>query len=136
MIAEFGATVFVTCGPGEEPIAKAIAEAMKHRAYLMTDPLLTLGELKSLFRRCDLLIANDAGPRHIAKAFGVPLVTLFGPTHPDWTATNYPRERIVRVDVDCGPCQQRICPLGHHQCMEAVSVDMVVAAARGLLGRR
>ncbi len=135
LIDECGATVLITCGPGEEPIAKAIAAAMKQRAHVLTDPFLTLGELKSLIRRCDLLIANDAGPRHIAKAFGVPVVTVFGPTHPDWTATNYPRERIVRVDVDCGPCQQRICPLGHHQCMESVSVEMVVAAALELIRR-
>jgi heptosyltransferase-2 len=133
LIQECAATVMVTCGPGEEPIAQAIAGAMKLRAHVLTDPLLTLGELKSLIRRCDLLIANDAGPRHIAKAFGVPVVTVFGPTHPYWTATNYRRERIVRVDIDCGPCQQPICPLGHHQCMEAVSVDMIIAAARELL---
>src|SRR4029079_12906135 len=105
------ATVFITCGPGEEAIAKAISVAMEHAAHAMLDPLLTLGELKSFPRRCDLLICNDAGPRHIAKAFGVPVVTVFGPTHPDWTATKYPDERIVRVDVDCGPCQERVCPL-------------------------
>lgn len=138
LIEEHEATVLITCGPGEEGIATGISSAMKRPAKLLIDPLLTLDELKALIRRCDLLICNDAGPRHIAKAFDVPLVTVFGPTHPDWTATNYPDERIVRVDVDCGPCQQRICPLGHHRCMEAVSVDMVVAAARQLLetGRR
>lgn len=136
LIEESGATVFITSGPGEEPIARAISEGMRHKGHALIDPLLTLGELKALIRRCDLLICNDAGPRHIAKAFGVPVVTIFGPTHPDWTATNYSDERNVRVDVDCGPCQQRICPLGHHQCMELVSVEMVVAAAKDLLGRR
>lgn len=135
LITDRGAALLITCGPGEEPIAGAIAAEMKQRAVALTNPLLSLGELKSLVRRCGLLIANDAGPRHIAKAFGVPVVTVFGPTHPDWTATNYARERIVRVDVDCGPCQQRICPLGHHRCMEDVSVDMVVRAAEELLGK-
>lgn len=134
LIRDRGAAVLITCGPGEESIAAAIAGEMKHRPVVLTNPLLSLGELKSLIRRCRLLIANDAGPRHIAKAFGVPVVTVFGPTHPDWTATNYPLERIVRVDVECGPCQQRVCPLGHHKCMEDVSVDMVVSAAGELLG--
>jgi len=94
---------------------------------------LTLGELKSLIKRSDLLIGNDAGPRHLAKAFNVPEVTVFGPTHPEWTATDYPKERIVRIDVDCGPCQQRICPLGHLQCMTGVTVDAVFQAATELL---
>lgn len=136
LVKEFGAEVVVTCGPGEESIARAIGSAMRARAKLLDDPPLTLGELKSLVRRCDLLLCNDAGPRHIGKAFGVPVVTVFGPTHPLWTATRYARERMVRIDVDCGPCQQRVCPLGHLQCMTGVSVEMVVGAARELLGAR
>ena len=106
---------------------------MKQRGFLFDDALLTLGELKSLISRSHLLICNDAGPRHFAKAFDVPVVTVFGPTHPQWTATDYKAERVVRVDVDCGPCQQRICPLGHLECMSGVSADMVFEAATELL---
>ena len=127
------AAVVITCGPGEASIAREIGSVMRGKAYVFDSPQLGLGELKSLIRRCDLLLCNDAGPRHFAKAFGVPVVTIFGPTHPDWTATSYAAERIVRVDVDCGPCQQRVCPLGHLECMTRVTVEAVVDAARGLL---
>ena len=127
------AAVIVTCGPGEEPIAREIGSAMRHEGIVLHDPLLTLGGLKSLIRRSDLLLCNDAGPRHFAKAFGVPVVTIFGPTHPEWTATTYARERIVRIDVDCGPCQQRTCPLTHVDCMTGVSVEAVFEACCELL---
>jgi len=127
------ATVVITCGPGEEPIAREIRSAMQREAVLFDRPLLSLGELKSLIARSDLLICNDAGPRHIAKAFNVPLVTVFGPTHPEWTATEYQAERIVRIDVDCGPCQKRVCPLEHLNCMTGVTADMALAAAKELL---
>ena len=133
LIERRGAAVLVTCGPGEESIARQIAAASRRGALVLEDPILSLGELKSLIARSDLLICNDAGPRHFAKAFGVGVVTIFGPTHPRWTATNYPAERIVRIDVPCGPCQQRICPLKHLDCMTGVSVEMVVAAAEELL---
>ncbi len=133
LIEERNAAVIVTCGPGEEPIARTIASAMKQPGFIFDDPLLTLGELKSLISRSDLLICNDAGPRHFAKAFDISVVTVFGPTHPRWTATGYEAERIVRIDVDCGPCQQRVCPLGHLDCMVGVSVDMVFKAATELL---
>jgi heptosyltransferase-2 len=133
MIAEFGARVLITCGPGEEPIAHAIRAAMRQPANVLDDPLLTLGQLKSLICHADLLVGNDAGPRHIAKAFQIPVVTIFGPTHPWWTATRYPRERLVRLDVECGPCQQRTCPLGHHHCMTRLEVDSVFTAVRELL---
>jgi heptosyltransferase-2 len=133
LIAEHGAAVVITCGPGEEAIAREIRAAMKHDAAVTGAPLLSLGALKSLIARADLLLCNDAGPRHIAKAFQVPVVTVFGPTHPEWTATRYPAERIVRIDIDCGPCQQRVCPLGHMDCMRGVTVDAVVDACRVML---
>jgi len=133
LIESQGALVLITCGPGEHSIARAIESAMNQTGVVLADPGLTLGEMKSLIRRCDLLISNDAGIRHFAKAFGVSVVTIFGPTHPEWTATSYELERIVRVDVDCGPCQQRTCPLGHLDCMDRVSVDMVYGACQDLI---
>ena len=140
LIESENAAVLVTCGPGEELIARHIGSAVRSgrrgRMFVLDSPRLTLGELKSLVRRCDLLLCNDAGPRHLAKAFDVPVVTVFGPTHPQWTATSYGRERIVRIDVDCGPCQQRTCPLGQVQCMTGVTVAAVVEAAIELLAKR
>ncbi|GEM_PF-136881 len=136
VIDEHGATVVITCGPGEESLADAIAHAMQRSAHVLHTPSLSLGELKSLIRRADLLIATDSGPRHFAKAFGVPVVTIFGPTHPDWTATSHEEERIVRIDLECSPCQRRTCPLGHHECMKGITVEMVVSASHELLRRR
>ncbi len=133
LIEEDGATVVITCGPGEEPIARQIASNMKCQGIVFDEPRLSLGELKSLIRRSDLLICNDTGPRHFAKAFDVGVVTVFGPTDPEWTATSHEQERIVRIDVECGPCQKRDCPLEHLDCMTGVTVDMVVNASRELL---
>jgi len=133
LVEESGAVVVVTCGPGEEHLARAIAAAAERPLRVFDDPRLTLGELKSLIKRCDLLICNDTGPRHFAKAFNVPVVTVFGPTHPQWTATSYRAERIVRIEVDCGPCQAKVCPLGHVKCMTGVTPEAVYEAATDLL---
>jgi len=130
---ERDARVVVTCGPGEEALAWRIDEEMEQRAFVVDRPRGTLGQLKSLVRRCDLLLNNDTGPRHFAKAFNRPVVTVFGSTHPEWTDTDYPLERKVRIDVDCGPCQKKICPFDHHKCMTGVTVEMVYAAAGELL---
>ncbi|HEY3241884.1 MAG TPA: lipopolysaccharide heptosyltransferase II [Phycisphaerae bacterium] len=133
---EFGAAVAVTCAAGEEPIARRVADQMRRCAWVFDEPVCSLGEFKALVRRCDLLINNDTGPRHIAKAFNAPVVTVFGSTDPRWTDTSYRWERQVRIDVDCGPCQQKTCPLGHHKCMTGVTVEMVVDACRALLRQR
>ena len=72
--------------------------------------------------------------RHIAAAMDVPVVTIFGPTHPEWTEIYYAKERQVAVKVFCGPCQKKTCPLDH-RCMTQVTPGMVYEAATGLLGR-
>lgn len=133
LIEERGAKVVITFGPGEEHLARTIHETMRGESFVVNDPPGTLGQLKSLIARCDLLLNNDTGPRHFAKAFERPVLTVFGSTHVGWTHTEYPLERIVRIDVDCGPCQKKVCPLVHHECMTGVTVDMVYRAASSLL---
>ena len=95
---------------------------------------MSLGALKEIVRRSDLMVTNDTGPRHIAAAMDVPVVTIFGPTHPEWTEIFYPKERQVAVKVFCGPCQKKICPLDH-RCMTRATPAMVYDAAMQLLGK-
>jgi heptosyltransferase-2 len=95
---------------------------------------LPLGLTKACLKRSRLLITTDSGPRHIAAALGRPLITLFGPTHPAWSDTHYDRDTPLQLAVDCGPCQQRECPLGHHRCMRELSVDLVWAEVRRQMG--
>jgi heptosyltransferase-2 len=128
-----GAAVVVTCGPGEEDLARGIGFAMRRPSIVFDNPRGTLSQLKSLIKRCDLLVNNDTGPRHIAKAFGVPVVTVFGPTFQALTDTNYELERKLQIPVDCGPCMLRACPLDH-RCMTGVTVEMVYRACQELLG--
>ncbi len=132
LLAAHGGAVLVSCAPGEEEIARQVAASMTQEAHLLDDPVTRLNEFKSLVRRCDLMVCNDAGARHVAKAFDRPVVTIFGPTQPGWTDTDHPRERKVMIPVDCGPCQKKVCPLDH-RCMTGVTVEMVASAADELL---
>lgn len=133
LVVEKDAAVVITCGPGEQELARRIHESMDQPSRVCDDPMLTLGQLKAIIRRCDLLLNNDTGPRHFAKAFDRSVVTVFGSTHPGWTDTKYANECKIRIDVDCGPCHIKVCPLGHHKCMTGVTMDMVCDAAVKLL---
>lgn len=128
LVRQHHATIVISPGPGEEPLAKAIHSTMQQSSVLLIEPCLTLGELKSLIQRSKLLLGNDTGPRHFARAFDVNRVTVFGPTEVVWTDTSHDRETIVRVDVPCGPCHLKVCPLQTRECMERVTVDMVANA--------
>jgi heptosyltransferase-2 len=79
------------------------------------------------------MVTTDSGPRHFASAFGVPVVTLFGPTHVAWSETYTPHAVHLQKDVECGPCQLRVCPYEHHKCMRELTVDTVFRAAVDLL---
>ena len=131
-ITEAGATVIISATPKERQIVQTILSHMKQKAYDISGLGMTLGSLKEIVRRCDLMVTNDTGPRHIAAAFDVPVVTVFGPTHPEWTEIYYAKERQVAVKVFCGPCQKKICPLDH-RCITLVTPAMVWDASMQLL---
>jgi heptosyltransferase-2 len=132
---ERGATILLSGAPRERAILDAILRHMKHKPVDLSTLGMTLGSLKEITRRCDLMVTNDTGPRHIAAAFEVPVVTVFGPTHPEWTEINFARERKVAVKVFCGPCQKKLCPLDH-RCMTRVTPQMVFETAVELLPGR
>ncbi len=134
LIDELGATVLISAAPKERAIVEQINRYMKHAAVDLSRAGLTLGALKEVVRRCDLMVTNDTGPRHIAAAFDVPVATIFGPTHQEWTEIYFARERKVSVPVFCGPCQKKTCPLDH-RCMTRVTPGMVFNTAAGLLGK-
>lgn len=125
--------VIVSCSPSERSVADAVRAAACCPMTIFADPPLGLGPLKALVRRARLMITNDTGPRHFAAAFNTPVVTVFGSSDPAWTECNHPLERKVMVQLDCQPCMQRVCPLGHHNCMKDVTVDMVQTVADRLL---
>jgi heptosyltransferase-2 len=119
--------VVIVGGPGEERLAEAIARHMRAEPLILSGRT-TVRELMAVVRRCNVFLTNDTGPMHIASAFDVPLVAIFGPT--DWRETA-PFDRahaVVRRSVDCSPCLLRECPIDH-RCMTGVTVDEVSAAA-------
>jgi heptosyltransferase-2 len=121
---------------GEEQLGREIAARLSSRSLVLSGAT-TIRELMAALKRCAMLLTNDTGPMHIASAFQVPLVAIFGPT--DWRTTSPfgSAHAIVRQPVDCAPCMLRECPIDH-RCMTRVTVDQVYAAAvkqvRGLSG--
>jgi heptosyltransferase-2 len=134
-VAERGSGVLVLCGPGERELARQIVvRAGSENVRSLAEVPPSLGLTKACVRRCDLLVTTDSGPRHFAAAFDRPVVTLFGPTHVAWTETFYAKAVHLQKEVECGPCQQRVCPLDH-RCMTRLTSDEVYTAARELLVR-
>ena len=156
LIRDFDATVVISVAytPTEKQIAKEICTRVPtlwessskylssgkekitgSRLINLADKYVSLGEVKPLFSMADLVITNDTGPRHIAIATGRKVITLFGPNNPAWTETGYANEIKIIGNADCAPCHKKICPK-EHQCMTAITVEEVLAAAEQLLKKR
>lgn len=133
LAAAWPCKLILFAGPGEAPLTARVAQNTA-AAVIDTGPdRVDLALLKPLIRRCQLLITNDTGPRHYAVALGVPVVVLMGPTDPRYTGTNLEKTRVIRQDLDCAPCHAKVCPLGHHACMTAITPEQVIAECRQLL---
>jgi heptosyltransferase II len=97
----------------------------------------TISELVSRIAGLDMFVCNDSGPMHIAGAYGVPTVAVFGSTDPRLTCPwRHDGFRCIRRELPCSPCQERVCPLEHHACMREIESREVVAAAWSLAGTR
>ena len=128
-------SVVIFGAKGEERLGQEIAARLSSRSLVLSGAT-TIRELMAGVKRCSLFLTNDTGPMHIASAFQVPIVAIFGPT--DWRTTSPfgGAPAIVRQPVDCAPCLLRECPIDH-RCMTRVTVDQVYEAGlSGLSGRR
>jgi heptosyltransferase-2 len=126
--------VLVICGPDERRTAREIVRrADRPRVFSLAGQPLGLGVSKACIRRSRLMVSTDSGPRHIAAAFGKPVITLLGPTRREWIENPTVREVFVSVDLDCLECAKRACPLGHHCCMRELPPETVYAEIIKLL---
>lgn len=93
LAVRLSARVLVAWGPGEEPLARAIAHGMRTTA--LVPPATALPEMAALLARASLVVGGDTGPIHVAAALGVPTVGLYGPTSPTRNGPLGPRALAV-----------------------------------------
>jgi len=128
--------VVIFGGPGEVDMASDIEQ------YLLQDGISNyqnlagktqVTELISQISKLDLFITGDSGPMHVAAAFQVPTVAIFGPTKDketsQWMNAN---SAIVKMSLECQPCMKRACPLKHHNCMKLIEANDVLDTIKKL----
>ncbi len=127
LVERHRAKVVIFGGPAEAGIAEQVAAEMKHPAVILAGKT-SVREVMALVSRCRLFITNDSGPMHVASAFEVPLVAVFGPTNPAATSPAGRYDSVIQKKAACAPCTHRECPIDH-RCMEEISVEAVLAEA-------
>ncbi len=121
-------------GPGETDIALDIQKELKEAGISNYENLAgetSVEELISKISTLDLFITNDSGPMHLAAAFNIPTVCIFGPTrHIETHQWQNDKEMLIRKDMECAPCMKRVCPKNneneHHKCMKLITAQDVI----------
>lgn len=121
-------------GPAEVAMAADIESAVRDAGVENIENLAgktSIAQLISRIGGLSWLVTNDSGPMHIAAAYQVPTVALFGPTkHEETSQWDNKYGFWIHKKMACAPCMKRVCPLGHHECMKQISADEVIEIIR------
>jgi heptosyltransferase-1 len=128
----FGFTPFVLWGPGEESLARAVADASAGAARVA--PRTAIADLVELSRSASLMVSGDTGPIHIAAAVGTPIVGIYGPTSPSRNGPWSPDDVCLSRFEACQCHHRRRCT-ARTWCLEPISVAEVVDAVGRRLAR-
>ena len=124
------ARVAVTGAPSETDVLAAIVATAKTPMINLAEAGMTLRLLKSVVQRATVMVTNDTGPRHVAAALNTPVVTLFGPTGPEWTRIGFADEREVVAPAVTGEDGRAT------RSMQSITTDAVMGAVASLMDEK
>ena len=114
-----GRAVWVVGSARERPLGETIAAAASGVSNLCGAT--TLNEAVDVLAAAAAVVCNDSGLMHVAAALDRPIVALYGSSSPRYTPPDADRVRILYRALDCSPCFERECPLGHFKCLRGIS---------------
>ncbi len=128
-----GAQVFVTAGPGEQPLVEQIRAQARSHLVVLPSPT-DVGKLAALLAQFDVFLCHDSGPMHVAAAVGTPVVALFGSQNATIWQPLGARHTVLqtRLPCDCiGPAAPAPCVRGdsyRSYCVRKIAADEVFTA--------
>jgi len=134
LCAKYRTRVLIFGGPNDRGLGNKIAEEAGNGSCINIAGATTLVQAFALIERCSLFVTNDSGLMHAAAALDIPQAAVIGSTDHVATSPAGTNSVMVREPVPCSPCLKDVCPFDH-ECMDRVSVDMVMETCDRLLSK-
>ncbi|MBP5689016.1 MAG: glycosyltransferase family 9 protein [Muribaculaceae bacterium] len=100
----------------------------------------TFADELDLMSHCDLMITMDSANMHLAALVGLPVVSVWGSTHP-WCGEMGWHQAVrdtVQLELDCRPCSMRgnkKCRFGDYHCLHDINPEMIIKKVKRVLDR-
>jgi heptosyltransferase-2 len=96
----------------------------------------SLEDVVDLLGHAEQAVSNDSGLMHVAAAVGAHVHGIYGSSSPQFTPPLAKRRDIHWLHLECSPCFERNCPLGHLRCLKELSVGRLHEAIGSAHKRR
>jgi len=141
LIEEKGAKVLVFGGPEESELKKNIIGQIGLPNIIIVESE-NLAQSAAIMKRCNVFVSNDSSLMHVASSLKLKVVSIIGPTNPNYIHPWKTEHRIVCLNLDCAPCfyyspRPLTCVRTDvkYKCIKELNVDMVYVAVEELLGK-
>lgn len=127
---EKNTTVFLL-GSGKEEQKILSDWALKYPNVIDTTGKLNLENEMLLISYLDVVLSMDSANMHLASLVQIPVVSVWGATHPALGFYGYNQNpaNAVQVELDCRPCAvygELPCQRGDYACMEWIPEQMII----------
>ena len=124
--------IIILGGPKETDIAHDIEQLLIEQGVVNVinrAGTMNIEQLMEQIAQLNILLTNDSGPMHVAAAFKIKTVAIFGPTnHIETHQWHNPNEFILPKPTECPPAMHRECPRKHHRCIKEIHAQDVLLA--------
>ena len=137
MLGERGHEVVLFGSKDEAPVLERWAR--HYKGVTSVAGRMPFAEELEIIRGLALMVSMDSANMHFASAVGVPVVSIWGATHPDFGFYGYGQDRAnaLCANLPCQPCSaygNNPCRYGDHRCLRAISPEAVLEKIETFIG--